>query len=521
MKIFKSVPRIFTKDRKIPTTTSRLNIGHYWKTSDFGDTMESIFDFVAKIQETKGAPDIQKVFKELQKETGLQKVLNDEDLGRGFVFANGKSNLLFFHHKDQQKYFLGEQSHLNGKMEQYITINSNRGEVINSLSDYSKFPNAEMFIDSILDRIDLPFLKLRKFANSSSGADCLSNANRAQIQIAAKIPKTQSINISNSGVLDENQLETTKNIKNIFADIYNTLDSISNITTRHKVKNAYHLIKPGLRGTRLLEFDNLQGSAKELMINYVSDHDTKCLVMCFTNPDGKKHNIIINDAGKVMKEKVIRSLANAGSKTSYYTQEEINNPEFSQELHFVKKQMENYLDFLKNRAQEIEKKKDRLSTSEIGRIKPEILKLAEETFDSFKKTKSALAEMKDMTIYKRAKELLNYDSKKGSPSLILKNITDKNEDLYVSFPVVLGKKCTKIIVCEGSENIIKSFFVIDDKLVKFEAKKLGRSARKDNAFNYYSQEEIDNSKLDEYLQIIKTRLEYMKNQLDTNPELKR
>ena len=48
---------------------------------------------------------------------------------------------------------------------------------------------------------------------------------------------------------------------------------------------------------------------------------------------------------------------------------------------------------------------------------------------------------------------------------------------------------------------------MEDKLVKFEAKKLGRSIRIDNKLNYYSQEELDSFSIDTHLRTIIQKLE--------------
>lgn len=70
-----------------------------------------------------------------------------------------------------------------------------------------------------------------------------------------------------------------------------------------------------------------------------------------------------------------------------------------------------------------------------------------------------------------------------------------------------GIRCMKMIIEKQNGNIGKTWFIKEDKLVKFNAKKFGRTKSASSVDNYYSQEEINNSGLNEMLQILKKRLD--------------
>lgn len=123
--------------------------------------------------------------------------------------------------------------------------------------------------------------------------------------------------------------------------------------------------------------------------------------------------------------------------------------------------------------------------------------------------KDELAKLNESDLKNRAKDALDIECKKGSPSMILKNATPNNESLQISFPIINKERCTKILALKGDNQIKKSFLMQGDKLVKFEAKTLGRSKRNDNKFNYYTNEEIKKSGLRGYLKNLSERLDYI------------
>lgn len=105
-----------------------------------------------------------------------------------------------------------------------------------------------------------------------------------------------------------------------------------------------------------------------------------------------------------------------------------------------------------------------------------------------------------------SKEKFNLESKQGQPSLIFRKAAPQKEHLFISFPVINNERCTKILLLDKNDEIKKSFLIQGEKLVKFDAKNIHRSARNDTVFYYHSQSEIDNSALADYLKTIDTKL---------------
>lgn len=95
----------------------------------------------------------------------------------------------------------------------------------------------------------------------------------------------------------------------------------------------------------------------------------------------------------------------------------------------------------------------------------------------------------------------------GNPALVIKNINKDKEIVHLSFPVFDGKKCTKLLVLNDENKIAKTFYIMDNKLVKFNAGSIHSKKQINRQICYYSQEEIDKSGLREYLKAVNERLE--------------
>jgi ribosomal protein S13 len=82
----------------------------------------------------------------------------------------------------------------------------------------------------------------------------------------------------------------------------------------------------------------------------------------------------------------------------------------------------------------------------------------------------------------------------------------KGKDFRLTFPILQGKQATQLLVMKG-ENIEKSFYILDERLVKFEIKKVSDKITHPNRQLYYhTQEYIDKSELGKYLKIVQSRL---------------
>ncbi|MCM1002862.1 MAG: hypothetical protein NC408_00805 [Candidatus Gastranaerophilales bacterium] len=368
----------------------------------------------------------------------------------------------------------------------YVEINGSN--IVESEGFNSRSASVEEFLESILEKIDFPILQLRRFFK------------RADIvQVLQKI--------SPKAVLSQNDAKTADDIKTLFYEIQERISSVQNGVSRSKIKNAYSHAKPSPHGSKQLEFAGIGVDEKEYSVNIITIAAGQQHLVVKVAKEGKEPQVIIVDPkNRVLKEKNLGKVYKLGSSAVYYTQQEIDSPLFSPKLEVLKRELEAYNEYLKERIAEFNAYKAHYSTGEVGVIDKKTLALIKDLMKQFDGCKAKMLKIKDAPRKRAFKDKYNIETRDGSPSLIFKNINDEGEVLHLSFPTMAGVRCMKIIIEKRNGNIGKSLFVNGDKLVKFNATSLGRSKRTDTDSNYHSQEEIESSGLKEFLLILKKRL---------------
>lgn len=434
----------------------------------------------------------------LKTELHLSKFFESKE--KTVVFNNGSSNFIIT--TDGNKVItLSEQNKINGAVEK--TIKTSDRVIIDQSESLKNVKNAEEFLQKILDCVDFILLKYRRIMDKSENKlvlqksiDSIKKPVVSGKQIDGSVDKKVS--------LSPEILSLVKEIESTYIKIFDRFESIKNPGTRSRWKNEFYNIVKTPRGSRILGFKD---DKFNMFINYTNDHLKRYLVLQYVYDDQTISNIILAKDGAVYKHKMLSCLKDTASEVEYYAQEEVDSPDFKTKLLLAKKNLSEYLDYLEERMDLKDKRMARLSTAEVGVIPAYVLDLCNQVKKSYKESKEAFSSIHDPDLRKSAKDFFNVYSKAGSPSFILRNITSKNEDLQISFPVINKIECLKILVLEGFNSIKESHFIMEDKLVKFEAKSLGRSKKADNKFNFYSQEEIDAFNLEEYLNVSLARLQ--------------
>lgn len=406
------------------------------------------------------------------------------------IFNNGQNNIVL--HSSTNGLECKEQNPNNGQTLKRVLIKDRalveKGGKIETMAD------AETFLEDALNQIDFPLLKLKIMLNKPENQALIDKFKFAPAHIRIK---RDSLNILNQ--------QTVADIKNLYAEIFNNLAQITVPATHSKVKNGYPGINHGLKATRMLDFARAGALKHGFKINIVRDHNIRPLVLQFRQEDGSFRNMIINPDNTVHKSKALRSISDTGNNAVVYSKEELESPEVRENLLAVKQELQNYNDYILNEIKTRNQTKERLSTTEVGTINSYNMRLVNLVYKKYMECKNELAKLNADFGKKHAKEAFNIECSKGSPSMILKNVTPQNDDLHISFPTILNGRFTKIIAFKD-DVIKKTWFMQGNKLIKFEAKSLGISKRKDNKFHYYSNEEIKNSGLREHLEILAKRL---------------
>lgn len=343
------------------------------------------------------------------------------------------------------------------------------------------------FLTSMFEELDFPLLQLRRKLGSKNMRPLLDR-------------------LTPKAVLNEKDATQVSEIRTLFNEIHALLDSIKNQVTKSKIKYGYENIRKDGKRPKEFEFTNIEGSRQNFSINTVIDRNSqKYLVIRIGNDVDKQVNYIIDSENHVLKEMNLSRVLKIGDQTIYYSQEELNFPSVSSNLSILKSELEKYKAYLQKQISRQVQFKEQYSTGEVGSFSPESLKLIEEVKELFNACKTRILKIKEKSRKDAFKEQHQIFTIVSSPSLIFKYITENNEHIALSFPVMKDKQYTKLILLRGKE-IKESLFVEGDKLIKFNAKDISRSHRHDIKTNYHSQEEIDNCGLEKYLELVKERL---------------
>lgn len=417
----------------------------------------------------------------LKELTGLDTVFQDG----GFSLHVGDKIIKIFS-PEPRVLKIREQNPEKRKQFRYVELKDAVVEAARGFNSRSE--SVDEFLSSVFEKLDFPILQLRRFFKRSDIMDVL-------------------MQISPKAVLNEKTAQTADNISSLYSEIRARLVSISSDATRSKIKNGYENARPSMQAATQLEFANLGVDKKNYSVNIITRAaDDKCLVIKIFKDNEKPEVIIIDNLHRVFKEKPLGKAYHLGEKSVYYTQQELDSPLFAPKLEVIKKEMEQYNEYLKQKIAELNAYNAHISTGEIGHIDKKILMLIETVKSLFDACKAKMLKIKDAPRKNAFKQKYQIDTIMSSPSLIFRNVNENGETLHLSFPKVDGVQCMKIIVEKRNGNIGKGLFIQGDRLVKFTPTSLGKSKRKDTGFNYYSQEEIDRSGLSEYLTIIKKRL---------------
>lgn len=310
------------------------------------------------------------------------------------------------------------------------------------------------------------------------------------------------------GMSKENQMLSDDIVK-LFKGIHEKCSVVKNSSLRSKIKNEYNGIKPNtINGSRQFVFENVNG--KDYLVNVVSDKSNKKnLVISITDKDNTTSNIIIEKGGRILKSKHITSNYQFGEGSVCYTQKELDSPDFKKELEIVKAELEKYDTYINERLQKWAKFKAMHSTTLAGvldkKMQKSLSNLKEKHLKMHRKYRYFTKDIR-----KAGDEKLQISlSKCTSKKIIYKNIGPYQETVHVSFPKEKGHDGVKILVLGYGDKIKKSYFIQESKLIKYEATKINKNKDRRMKINFYSQEEIDNSGLNEYLNLLNQRLDYL------------
>lgn len=429
---------------------------------------------------------------DLQKISGVKKVLSlvkdrtGIDLFKKEVKIECENKTVSLSTPDRFTLLIKIQNLLNKEKQELIVQNSEVQGTNTQKEDIGTL------LSDILEQIDFPLLKLRRFL--------------VQDEISSIIEK-----LSPKAVMNNKCCELSSEIQNLFHEIYGILTSIPDIYTKLQIRNGYPAISSGRPRSRQLDFLQIGSPKADYSINIVNNKKSETMtVITVQEADKEAQHIIINSKNQVMKQSNVNPIYNFASKTVFYSQKELDSWDFKDKLMTLRDELVKYKEHLNKSIQSKAQVREFYSTSEIGKIDSATLTLIQDVKKLFDAVKAKMLKIKEPSRKAAYKRQYQIDTIMSSPSLIFRNTSQTGESIHLSFPKLNGVVCTKILVVSQNNKITKSLFIENDKLVKFNATSLGRSKRKDTVTNYHSQEEVNNSGIQDILKLLKSRLSVIK-----------
>ena len=466
-------------------------------------------------------------------EIDLKIIPNNEQKLKEFCIkqiGNNKQEGIILSEKECDYHVFFDDEYLNldilkpnsGEVYQQFKVRENSDKYIHS-GNFSD-ANIEDELSKVLEFVEDKLLKLKRELASAEMPSVLNyrpimSYNIAEIsKTLFQVPKNTDIN--NAGVIGLKEEEIIKSINNKFEIIQKLYKKISDGRTKYELRSSYKNYLPQTVANKL-GFKNIGPNGENICLfdtNYKNNAYTAIILSDKCNNEVK---FVISKEDKSVRKnlpsKFVQS-ENSGYRISltpnYYTQKELDGLNLYSYLFCLDKEMENFIQHTQNwfnKKEEIKlikSNRDVATTEQYNRLLDDIRL----NFEEYRKKMRTYLRKTHKS--KKFKIENGISTKLASTAVKFDNITKEGYDLRLSFPKVREQRAVQILVMSG-EKIEKSFFIIDDKLLRFNIKDLDDKIHHSNQKRYYyNKEYLEESQLESYLLILKNKLNELNNKLD-------
>lgn len=351
---------------------------------------------------------------------------------------------------------------------------------------------------------------------------CQNNTSFCALPVRKPLSKVQPQNINThssiqKGAFDAYNMRLITEIRELFETAHSMIKSIAkSCNTRNSIKNGYPKLHKGVAGSRILEFSKIGVNGEDISVNLRLERGKTQKTIIIIGDE----QFVINPKGQIEKNptmKYIRGYNNRpkGDTIQYYSQKEIDRLGKEQQFCALKAELQKYIDYINSRAKEISIIRAKKAENIPGDL-DDYKDLIESVTDKFKYFKSSINKLSynafDKDIFRIVNKIKTFHAQN---SILLKNATPDGRSLFLGYTKINRKPAMKILLLDyNNKSVDKSYVLYNNKLAKFAPKTLNeRPNHLDYDFHYYTQEEIDNSDLDLFLEIIDERMEEINTNL--------
>ena len=497
------------------------------------------FKALKNLQLQKHNEDAQLLLLELKGKLGIKTI--GETLEEGIVFARKDKNVsISIPCEDSLK--LQTFDIKSGDVLETFWINNQKmvksAQKNNNKYEFNYFQKDEDGLNTvlnpfgrILDELDFSVLKLRLAVEKPEVQKEVAKFDPNQVALAIRkseiarqsneahgcVPSTERVGrtrpyvFHNRGILTLEQKIITDGIIAQFNSAHEKLLGIKSMMVRSKIKNGYgDKLEKGFAGSKELRFVGIGRDDTNVSVNMLNYQYQRHLIVKMQSADGEEKYFVTNPKGEVFKTPPLtlifgRQPNNAENLVEFYTQPELEAFDMHEFLTPLYAELRKYNEHIDKSIDLLEARRVRYSTEDdVGSLLNErpLIDGIEEKYRAYKKNMLTLSLKSRHKIADR----LGFDTI-NRPCMIMRRVGSDFEDLCVSFPVFEGQKGLKIQVLGEKDVVTKTFYIMNDKLMKFESDNILSKKHAGRKVYYHSADELEQSGVRRYLGIIDKKLQ--------------
>ena len=473
---------------------------------------------------------LEKFFLNLNPELGAQNEKNFKEIGFKHIGKNKEEGVILNDNKFDYHIFSSNNNTLSinvlksdtNEVYQHICFNNDSDGYIHA----GKFSesNIEEKMSEIIDFIDRKLTKTRlTFTQNKAPQLYIPRPKTSEMveelnKIARHLPKNAAI--KDYGYIDNNVKMLIKSIIHKYQTLKELYSDIPEGRSRSKVRSNFkHYIPHAENNT--IGFKNIGLHGEDIRLSYISYKHDKYVAVGITNINGKESKFVISEEKGTIQRNLPYRFSVSGSKENriyaipdYYTQKEIDSSNFSAYLAKLDKELQLFIEHTRdciNKRNELRLLRENNDIATLEQYK-DLLDAVYSEFKNYRaKMRKYLRKPHKSTKFKTEN---NISTKLASTAVKFNNITSEGEDLRLSYPKIHDKIATQLLIMQD-DKIKKSFFILNNKLVRFNIKDLNdRFPHDDRSILYYDNNYLRESDLENYFLLLRDKLKDLNEKLD-------
>ena len=418
----------------------------------------------------------------------------------GFDILKPDSDEIFRHFsidaKNDKYYYSGDFSGLN--------IEDEMNKILDFVGD--KLFTAKRECTS--EKISQPFLQDK---TTSDKLAKVSNALRTT-------PK--NTDIKNSGIIGSDEEELIGSINKKLQVSQEQYKGIKDCRTKWEVKKSYPNYLPQSVANKI-GFKNIGPNGESICLFNTSYRNNPHTAIIVTDSEGKELNFVISHNKKSVQKNFPSKYVKSGNSDyrilltpDYYTQKEIDESHLPVYLSCFDKEMNKFIEHTQGWFDKKAERKLIRSNHDTATLEP-YKDLLEDIYSNFEEYRNKMRKyMRKPHKNKKFKTENNISTKLTSTAVKFDGITPEGYDLRISYPKVHDKTATQILVMNG-DKIENSFYIINNKLLRFKIKDLNDKITHYNQnMYYYDNKYLQDSNLKDYLLLLQNKFHKLNKKLD-------